>query len=85
MGAELDLTGHTDGTGAESGNRQLSIDRAQSVKLFLVEKCGFDPHKITVAGYGSTRPVCDEDTEEGRRCNRRVEVVFRMPELPGSE
>ena len=80
MGAELDLTGHTDGTGEVKNNKQLSIDRAQSVKDFLVTKCGFDPEKIRVFGYGSSKPLCTNDTEEGRRCNRRVEVVFRMPE-----
>jgi len=85
MGAELDLTGHTDGTGAEGANRQLSADRARSVKRFLVEKCGFDPDKIKVFGYGPTRPLCPNDTEAGRRCNRRVEVVFRMPVLPNAQ
>lgn len=82
MGAELELTGHTDGTGTEANNDHLSKDRAQSVKLFLVEKCGFDPDRIKVFGFGSSRPICDNNTEEGRRCNRRVEIVFRMPELP---
>jgi outer membrane protein OmpA-like peptidoglycan-associated protein len=82
MGADIELTGHTDGTGAESGNKQLSIDRAASVKRFLVEKCGFNPARVRVYGYGASRPVCDNDTEEGRRCNRRVEVVFKMPNLP---
>ncbi|MDZ4681930.1 MAG: OmpA family protein [Saprospiraceae bacterium] len=85
MGAELDLIGHTDGTGAESANQQLSSDRAKSVKRFLVEKCGFDPAKIKVFGYGPTRPLCPNDTEAGRRCNRRVEVVFRMPVLPSEQ
>lgn len=82
MGAELELSGHTDGTGAESTNQELSADRAQSVKRFLVEKCGFNPDKVRVFGYGPTRPICPNDTEEGRRCNRRVEVVFKMPVLP---
>lgn len=81
MGAELDLIGHTDGVGTEKNNIQLSVDRAQSVKNFLVDKCGFDPDKIRVSGCGSSKPICTNDTEEGRRCNRRVEVVFRMPEL----
>lgn len=84
MGAELDLTGHTDGTGAEGANQQLSADRAMSVKRFLVEKCGFDPSKINVFGFGPTHPLCPNDTEAGRRCNRRVEVVFRMPVLPSA-
>lgn len=85
MGAELRLSGHTDGSGLESGNQELSLHRARSVKQFLVEKCGFNPDKIYVYGYGESRPICPNDTEEGRRCNRRVEVVFRMPVLPGGE
>lgn len=85
MGAELHLSGHTDGSGLESGNEELSFHRAGSVKQFLVEKCGFNPDKIYVYGYGESRPICPNDTEEGRRCNRRVEVVFRMPELPGEK
>lgn len=83
MGAELDLTGHTDSTGAEGLNHELAFNRAGSVKKFLVEKCGFAPEKINVFGFGPTRPICSNATEEGRRCNRRVEVVFRMPVLPG--
>lgn len=84
MGAELDLIGHTDNTGLEASNHELSFNRAQSVKQFLVEKCGFDPDRIRVFGYGPDKPLCSNDTEEGRRCNRRVEVVFRMPELPAN-
>ena len=83
MGAELHLEGHTDGSGLESGNQELSLQRARSVKQFLVEKCGFGPDKIFVYGYGESRPICSNDTEEGRRCNRRVEVVFKMPVLEG--
>lgn len=82
MGAELELSGHTDGAGYGVNNLQLSIDRAQSVKDFLVEKCGFDANRIRVYGFGATQPICPNDTEEGRRCNRRVQVVFKMPELP---
>ncbi|HMQ45914.1 MAG TPA: OmpA family protein [Saprospiraceae bacterium] len=85
MGAELDLIGHTDNTGVEASNHQLSLNRAQSVKQFLVEKCGFDPNRIRVFGYGPDKPLCSNDTEEGRRCNRRVEVIFRMPELTDNE
>lgn len=85
MGAELHLSGHTDGSGLESGNKELSFRRARSVKQFLVEKCGFNSDKIFVYGYGEGKPICPNDTEEGRRCNRRVEVVFKMPALPGRE
>ena len=81
MGAELILSGHTDETGFESDNKQLSIDRATTVKNYLVEKCGFSPEKVSVFGYGASRPICNDDTEECRRTNRRVEVNFVMPEL----
>lgn len=83
MGADLELHGHTDNTGTEKENQALSTDRATAVKDYLTEKCGFDPERIRVFGYGSTRPICDNDTEEGRRCNRRLEIIFKMPELPG--
>lgn len=83
MGAELELHGHTDNFGTPEQNKQLSIDRAASVRDFLVNDCGFDPNKIAVYGYGAEEPNCTNDTEEGRRCNRRVEVKFRMPELGG--
>ena len=82
MGAELELRGHTDGVGAEAENIQLSVDRANAVKQFLVEKCGFEPDRIKVEGFGSSRPICSNETEEGRRCNRRIEIIFKMPDLP---
>jgi outer membrane protein OmpA-like peptidoglycan-associated protein len=81
MGARLELTGHTDGTGTEAENLRLSIERAESVRRYLIEKCGFPADHVTAIGYGSANPECDNITEAGRRCNRRVEVVFRMPEV----
>jgi len=81
MGARLELTGHTDGTGTEAENLRLSIERAESVRRYLIEKCGFPADHVTATGYGSANPECDNTTEAGRRCNRRVEVVFRMPEV----
>jgi len=81
MGAELELTGHTDNVGTPESNDALSLQRAMSVKQFLVEKCGFDPTKIKVFAKGGRAPVASNDSEEGRRLNRRIEVVFKMPEL----
>ncbi len=81
MGANLELHGHTDDFGTPEENKKLSYDRAISVKEFLVRQCGFD-RKITVVGHGATQPKCTNETEEGRRCNRRVEVFFEMPDLP---
>lgn len=81
MGAELELTGHTDDFGTDEENMELSHERAESVKRFLVEKCGFDPARIHTDGKGSTEPVAGNNSEAGRRQNRRIEIVFRMPEL----
>ncbi|MEL7251964.1 MAG: OmpA family protein, partial [Bacteroidota bacterium] len=85
MGAELDLIGHTDDFGTKEENLRLSVERAESVKQFLVEKCGFDPNRIHTAGRGSTEPVASNTTEEGRRQNRRIDIGFRMPELEVGE
>jgi outer membrane protein OmpA-like peptidoglycan-associated protein len=82
MGADLELVGHTDRVGTPAENVALSLNRAQSVKNYLVEKCGFDPTRIRVVGKGDQAPICPNDTEEGRRCNRRIEIFFIMPELP---
>jgi outer membrane protein OmpA-like peptidoglycan-associated protein len=83
MGAEIQLNGHTDAVGTEAENLRLSIDRAKSVEQFLVSRCGFDPDKIHLAGYGATQPRCKENTETCRNLNRRIEVIFKMPVLPG--
>lgn len=83
MGADLVVMGHTDDSGTASENLLLSEQRAAAVQSFLVSVCGFDRRRITTKGFGATQPKCPNTTEEGRRCNRRIEIVFRMPELPG--
>ncbi|MEN8223940.1 MAG: OmpA family protein [Bacteroidota bacterium] len=64
--------GHTDNTGAASYNQGLSERRAQAVKDYLLEK-GVPEDKITIEGYGEDQATGDNDTEEGRTANRRVE------------
>ncbi len=80
MGADLELHGHTDNTGTEKENLDLSIERANAIKAFLTEMCGFAEDRIRVIGHGDTVPICSNDTEEGRRCNRRLEIIFKMPD-----
>lgn len=70
--AKLGLSGHASIEGTPEYNMQLSIDRANAVKTYLVN-AGVDSKKITVKGYGETRPIASNDTEEGRMINRRVE------------
>ncbi len=68
----IEISGHTDNVGSESMNQKLSEDRASSVVNYLVGK-GIDKSRLTSAGYGSTRPVATNNSDEGRQQNRRTE------------
>jgi outer membrane protein OmpA-like peptidoglycan-associated protein len=67
------VEGHTDNVGNELSNNQLSLRRAKSVKEYLVSS-GISPNRINVKGVGSSMPVGDNNTKEGRRKNRRIEI-----------
>lgn len=71
--AHLDVTGHTDSTGSEAWNRELSAARADSVKNYLAEH-GVDPDRIATRGVASTQPRDTNETTEGKARNRRVEI-----------
>lgn len=71
----IEIGGHTDSVGSAESNLKLSYDRANSVKIFLVNK-GVGGERIMVMGYGDTRPVAANSTEEGRRQNRRTVVTI---------
>ena len=75
-GYSVRLAGHTDNIGKPEDNKELSQRRAESVKRQLVEY-GCDAAKIKAFGYGDTRPVASNDTEEGRQQNRRVEITIQ--------
>lgn len=75
----LIIRGHTDNTGNSSDNLELSIDRANAVKEFLV-KNGVQADRIAAFGYGETRPIASNETEEGREQNRRVELDLYYPQ-----
>lgn len=68
------VEGHTDSRGSASKNEELSFRRAESVKSFLISR-GLDASKLRSAGLGSSRPVADNSTADGRANNRRVELV----------
>jgi len=74
------FAGFTDGIGPQEYNLGLSRHRAESVGLYLAEQFDIDPDRIVLHWYGKAGPVADNDTEEGRRLNRRVEVM--VAELP---
>ncbi|MBI5430830.1 MAG: OmpA family protein [Nitrosomonadales bacterium] len=71
--AKLDVIGYTDITGSEKKNMQLSLDRAVSVKKYLIDK-GVAAERINTQGLGPANPVADNATKEGRAKNRRVEI-----------
>ncbi len=72
---EIAIGGHTDNVGTASFNDQLSQARAQAVATYLISK-GIGTKRLKVKGYGDTKPVATNDTEEGRQLNRRVEFTI---------
>ena len=71
----VEISGHTDSTGDQQKNMVLSKQRAESVRSFLIKQ-GCDASLLVSKGYGATRPIADNATEEGRQQNRRVELQF---------
>ncbi len=72
----LRIDGHTDGVGSVKYNMDLSLKRAISVANYLITREGIDPSRIFVRGMGKTAPIADNSTDEGRKLNRRFEIIF---------
>jgi len=72
---EVNIIGHTDNTGTDAINNPLSENRASSVKSFLMNQ-GVPLSRMTSSGLGSTQPVANNATADGRSLNRRVEVFI---------
>jgi OmpA-OmpF porin, OOP family len=70
------IEGHTDNVGKEESNLRLSTKRAESVRTYLTEKFGIAANRLSARGYGSSHPVADNATPEGRQRNRRIEAVI---------
>ncbi|MBB3837067.1 outer membrane protein OmpA-like peptidoglycan-associated protein [Runella defluvii] len=73
--ANIELQGHTDNRGDFDLNLALSRQRVEVVKAFLVKK-GISPSRITGKGFGSSRPIANNNREETRQLNRRVELII---------
>lgn len=69
------IEGHTDNIGSHATNDRLSLARAESVKQFLVSK-GIPEYRIRTKGYGERKPIATNNTDFGRRLNRRTEIVI---------
>lgn len=72
---EIELRGHTDNRGLHDLNMKLSRERVNTVKEYIVSK-GVEQKRITGKGFGGTRPIADNDVDETRALNRRVEFVI---------
>ena len=72
------IAGHTDSVGNPSYNMNLSRDRANSVRNYLVSS-GVASNRINVVAYGQTRPIADNNSDYGRQQNRRVELTVNAP------
>ena len=71
---KIRINGHTDNVGDPGLNKKLSLDRAGSVRDFLISK-GVNFENLRISGWGGTRPIASNATEEGRAKNRRVELA----------
>jgi OOP family OmpA-OmpF porin len=72
---KMEIQGHTDSKGTAAYNLKLSERRAEAVKAYLVKDEAIKPERLTTKGYGLTKPVATNATEEGRAKNRRVEFA----------
>jgi outer membrane protein OmpA-like peptidoglycan-associated protein len=73
-GLNIEVDGHTDNVGGDEYNQNLSDQRAESVRAYLVAQ-GVLTGSVTAKGFGKTQPVGTNDTAAGRQINRRVELV----------
>ena len=71
----IEVAGHTDSTGTDTYNQQLSERRAASVSAYLISR-QVRPDRIIQVGMGESRPIADNTTESGRQLNRRVELTL---------
>ena len=70
----IEIRGFTDNVGDASYNKKLSQDRADAVRIWLVQK-GIDALRIKASGYGEDNPIADNSTPDGRNKNRRIEII----------
>jgi len=77
---QVEIAGHASSEGSAESNLHLSQDRTQTVREYLIDK-GIAPERLIARGYGETRPVASNDTQEGRTANRRVE--FKLDKMSG--
>lgn len=78
------VAGHTDSSGPETYNYELGQKRAASVAQYLITRKGIDPLRVTTVSYGKSAPRADNAAREGRRKNRRIEIVVYQEAITSS-
>ena len=78
-GASVRIEGHTDAQGGALGNEDLSRRRASAVREHILSRVPIPSSRVEAVGLGEERPIASNETEEGRRRNRRIEVVVTLP------
>jgi outer membrane protein OmpA-like peptidoglycan-associated protein len=73
----LEISGHTDSQGSEESNLRLSQARADAIKAYLIYQFKIDASRIEAHGYGSSQPIIEEESDEHRKLNRRVEFEIK--------
>lgn len=74
-GRSFIVAGHTDSAGTAPYNQDLSVRRANSVADYLMAGHGIELSRLTLKGYGETKPIASNENEKGRALNRRVEFI----------
>ena len=72
---KISIDGHTDNSGSSKHNLELSENRAKAVYDYLVSK-GIDANRLSYKGFGETKPIADNTTDEGKQQNRRTEITI---------
>jgi len=78
--SQITIEGHTDSYGGDENNLALSRRRAEAVGAFLTNELQVPAFRISAVGYGETQPIANNDTEQGRERNRRIDVIIE-PQL----
>ena len=78
--SQITIEGHTDSYGGDENNLALSRRRAEAVGAFLTNELQVPAVRISSVGYGETQPIANNDTEQGRERNRRIDVIIE-PQL----
>ncbi len=74
----ITIEGHTDAIGDERYNERLSTKRAEAVREYLIANMAIDASRIEAIGYGESRPIASNETEEGRAQNRRIDISIKI-------